>query len=76
MDLIILYWLLLTPLFSSNANKYFVLSVVQTFSESKIKLVAESYPNLPFSLFKDRHWLSLHEPSKQDIICPSHALKQ
>lgn len=34
------------------------------FVRAEIKLPAESYPGLPFSLFEDRHWLSLHELSK------------
>lgn len=63
MDLIILYWLLLTSLLSSSANKSFC-QLFKHFLRAEIKLVAESYPNLPFSLFKDRHWLSLHEPFK------------
>lgn len=70
MDLIILYWLLFTSMSSSCfvILPFLVLplfcQLFKHFLRAEIKLVAKSRPVLLFSLFKDRHWLSLHEPFK------------
>lgn len=63
-DLIISYWLLLTSLFSFSTNKKLFCQFLKHFLKAEIKLVAESYRDIPFPFFKDNHYLFLHEPFK------------
>lgn len=63
MDLIILYGLLLMGTLPVLTNCLFC-QLFKHFLRGEIKLVAELYPHLPISLFKDRHCLSLHKSFK------------